>query len=248
MANKFLRALAKVKLVELDQSEMEAVEKDAGEDLTMEEVDRILATEGKQAAPPPKPAPPKPAPPPPQPVRHPGASDDGEIVEGRPFADIYLSLAVPEAPYSAEKLLRVLDGLKAMDPGTRKAAVIAMDAADEEWTLADAVLDAQRKIRALDQTATGIGDQLRGIQEQADHDKAKRDQYLAEATATIQKKIQELEETLQNEIATISAQKAEIDGKVSAAIAAATREQARLRAEVQRLEEIPATFAVERSE
>ena len=247
MSNKFLRALSKMKLVELDEEEKKRVEQEGKEspEMSLEEIDRILAEEAERAggAPqvPQQRAAPKPAPPPAVPT-----TSSSEIPEDRSFEAIYSEAGVQEAPYSAEKLLRVLDGLRAMDPHPRKAAVLAMDAADEEWTIADAVLDAQRKIRVLEGTGQAIQAQLQQIQQTAAHEKATRDDYLAKAAATIRAKIQELEETLQAETAQIAAQKADIDGKVQNAIAATARESARLQAEVQRLRQIPATFAVER--
>ena len=248
MSSKFLRALSKMKLVELDDEEQKRVDQEGKDspEMSLEEIDRILAAEAEKAGG--APQVPQQRAPAPQPVAPPAAptTSKSEIVEDRPFAAIYAEAAVQEAPYSAEKLLRVLDGLKAMDPHTRKAAVIAMDAADEEWTIADAVLDAQRKIRVLESSVQGVAAHLQQIQETAAHEKTTRDAYLAEAAATIRAKIQELEETLQAETAQIAAQKADIDGKVAAAVAASARETARLQMEVQRLREIPATFAVER--
>lgn len=248
MSNKFLRALSKMKLVELDEEEQKRVDQEGKDspEMSLEEIDRILAAEAEKAGGAPQvpqqraPAP-APSPPPSVPT-----TSSSEIAEDRPFDAIYAEAGVQDAPYTAEKLLRVLDGLKAMDPHTRKAAVIAMDAADEEWTIADAVLDAQRKIRVLEGTSQGIQSQLQQIQQTAAHEKATRDDYLAKAAATIRAKIQELEETLQAETAQIAAQKADIDGKVQNAIAAAARESARLQTEVQRLRQIPATFAVDR--
>ena len=236
-----------MKLVELDEEEQKRVDAEAEKapEMSLEEIDAILAAEAEKAGGAPKVpqqrAAPKPAPPPAVPT-----TTKSEIAEDRPFQAIYAEAGVQEAPYTAEKLLRVLDGLKAMDPHTRKAAVIAMDAADEEWTIADAVLDAQRKIRVLEDTAQGVQMHLQQIQQTAAHEKSTRDDYLAKAAATIRAKIQELEETLQAETAQIATQKADIDGKVAAAVAAAARETARLQMEVQRLREIPATFAVER--
>ena len=245
MSNKFLRALAKVNLVELDEDEEKKVAADSGSDLSMEEIDKILAEEAEREA---KSAPKKAkTPPPPPPVAAANAPPSkAGVEEGRAFGEIYQEAAVPEAPYEAEKLLRVLDGLKAMDPATRKAAVLAMDAADEEWTVADAVLDAQRKIQVLESRCEVTSQQLAAIKTQAQQDKAARDQYLAEATATIRKNIEELEATLQREIADIAAQKAAIDGNVEAADGASQRELARLRSEIERLKDIPATFAIER--
>ncbi|MEM9069687.1 MAG: hypothetical protein AAGE52_14340 [Myxococcota bacterium] len=232
-----------MKLVELDEEEEAKIAKEPADDLSLDEIDRILAEEAKKA-PPPKAAPPprvQPAPPPAAP-----ATGSSEISEDRPFDQIYAEAAVPEAPYSAEKLLRVLDGLKAMDPATRKAAVVAMDAADEEWTIADAVLDAQRKITVLEQNMQQVQSQLTHIRDTAEQEKTTRDAYLAQATETIRQKIAELEQTLQTETAQIAAQKAEIDGKVEAAQAATAREAARLQGEIERLRAIPSTFALER--
>jgi hypothetical protein len=71
-------------------------------------------------------------------------------LEGIALADIFAAAGVPDSPYPAEKLLRLLDGLRAMDAGTRKAAVLAMDAADDNWQIGDCIADADRKISALD--------------------------------------------------------------------------------------------------
>ncbi len=243
MASKFLKALSKMKLVELTEEEEAKVASEPDSEMSLAEIDRILAEEAKHSPPPRPPSVPPVAPTtPPQP---PATSASG-IVEDRPFEEIYTSAQVPEAPYSAEKLLRVLDGLKAMDPATRKAAVIAMDAADDEWTIADAVLDAQRKISVLENTASQIQAQLEHIRQTAEQEKKTRDDYLAQATETIRQKISELEQTLQHETAQIAAQKAEIEGKVEAAEAATVREIARLKAEIERLRSLPATFSVER--
>ncbi len=243
MANKFLKALSKMKLVELTEEEEAKVASEAADEMSLDEIDRILAEEAKQSPPASVPSPPPTAPT--APPAAPSTSASG-IVEDRPFEEIYATAKVPEAPYSAEKLLRVLDGLRAMDPATRKAAVLAMDAADDEWTIADAVLDAQRKITVLENLAAQIQDQLGQIRQTAEQEKQTRDDYLAQATETIRQKILELEQTLQLETAQIAAQKAEIDGKVEAAEAATVREIARIKAEIERLRVLPATFALER--
>ena len=85
---------------------------------------------------------------------------EGDIVEDRPFADIFASAQLPPSPFPAERLLRLLDGLRAMDEATRKAAVLAMDAADENWTIADPMMDAQRKIAVLESYREALDTQL----------------------------------------------------------------------------------------
>ncbi|MFK8002546.1 MAG: hypothetical protein AB8H86_23345 [Polyangiales bacterium] len=251
--SKFLKAMSKIGLVSLSEDESKEVAESGGKELSMDEIDAILASEGAQQAPPPA-APPRKAPaaaPSPRraaPVASaPSASASEAIVEGADFATIYSAAGTPEASYSAEKLLRVLDGLKAMDAVTRKTAVIAMDAADEEWTVADAVLDAERKIQALSNHTRTLEGQVQALDAESTAEKTRRDEYLAQATATIREKIMELETTLQQETATIVSQKVEIDSKLEAARASLTRESARLRAEAERLQEIPRTFAVARS-
>lgn len=248
MANGFLRALAAIKLVEIDEVEEREATPPPPE-LNQDEIDRVLAAEE---------------------TRDRAVADgarqramsanqtsvdtaaprdfamESEIEEGKPFPAYYAESALPDSPYPAEKLLRVLDGLRAMDANTRKAAVLAMDAAEDSWTIADVVLDAQRKLGALNQASEQLGQQLRGITEQARVEKETRDKYLAEATATIQRKIQELETALAREIQDIAAQKAQIDGRVQAAQIAYQRELARIEAERQRLSEIPTTFVIER--
>lgn len=263
MANKFLRALAKVKLIELEGEEAAELERSAGEDqVDMAEIDRILAEEAEasgdvvltKTAPTPARAPTPTAPTVPitpspvssSPAGAPGAASQ-IIQEGRAFDEIYLEAAVPPAAYPAEKLIKVLDGLKAMDPTTRRAAVLAMDAADDDWSVADAVLDAQRKVRSLNQAVQGMSSTLEQFAEHSRQEKERRDAYLAQATETIRNKILELEQTLQKEAAEVAQQKAEIDARLRSAQEACAREVSRLSQEVGRLQEIPQTFAVERT-
>lgn len=69
---------------------------------------------------------------------------------------VYEAAGVPASAYPAEKLLRVLDGLKAMDQGTQRAAIAAMDAADDSWTIEDPIRDAEYKVQALAAHANGL--------------------------------------------------------------------------------------------
>lgn len=252
--SKFLRAMSKIGLVSLSEEETKEVAKSSGKELSMDEIDAILASEDAkaagtpQAAPAPRAAPaPKRKAPPAASAPNPPARPTAGLAEGVDFASIYATAGTPETSYSAEKLLRLLDGLKAMDPATRKTAVIAMDSADEEWTVADAVLDAERKIQALSTHNHTLESQVQSMEAESAAEKTKRDEYLTQATETIRQKIMELETTLQQETATIVGQKVEIDSKLDAARASLARESARLRTEAERLQEIPRTFAVARS-
>lgn len=277
MANGFLRALAKVKLVELDEAEERKVS-EAPDPADDPEIQRMVAeaeraqtsapSKGRRASAPSASSPSAPSAPgsskaapsasasskaaPSAPAPSASAAPStpaagaAEIAEGVPFETYYAQSSVPEAPYPAEKLLRLLDGLRAMDSVTRKSAVLAMDAADDNWAIADIVLDAQRKTRALTQADEALQSQLAAIVERGRQEKDAREKYLAAATATIRQKIADLEQTLQREIAEIAAQKAQIDAQVEAAEGACRRESARLQAERQRLSEIAATFVISR--
>jgi hypothetical protein len=263
MANKFLRALAAVKLVELSEEEQKKVAAQPSEaPLDMAEIDRIIAADeaeqakakGKPAARPAAQPPRTPAPRAPVPVSPPpvavgrAAAPAGDIAEGRPFEELYGAAGVLPTQYPAEKLLRMLDGLRAMDPNTRKAAVLAMDAADDSWTIADSVVDAERKVRVLNESIRSAHEQVAAIAEHARAEIEKRDAYLAQAAETIQRKIAELQQTLQQESVTIASQKTEIEARVAAARAAAERESARMVAEIERLGEVSRTFALQRTE
>lgn len=63
--------------------------------------------------------------------------------------DIYSKAGVPASNYPAERLLRLIEGLSAMDEPVRLMAIKAMDAADESWTIEDPINDAQAKLKAL---------------------------------------------------------------------------------------------------
>lgn len=280
-----------MKLVQLDEADEKRVAKAPAPEMSMEEIERIIAEEDaaeaarkasaggsavKPAAPPPRaaaapaqrpaqaPGPPpsaagRAAPPraPTSPAQAPvavaaapaGMAQPGGgtgIAEGRPLDEYYALATVPASPYPAEKLLRVIDGLRALDAGTRKAAVLAMDAADDAWSIADVVLDAQRKIAVLTESQRRLQGELEAIGARTIEEQKKLDAYLTQATETIRTKILELEQKLQSETADVTAHKARLAAQVEAASASCAREVARLQIERDRLQEICSTFIVER--
>ena len=138
----FMSLLARAKLVELSDEE------------------RIAAELAAEAA---APADAAPSPPPPPPELPPS---DCEIDKERGFDAIFGAAGVAPVPFPAEKLLRLLDGLRAMDATTRKMAVLAMDAADDNWDVVDCVADAQRKIAALEGYKHHLAAQVQGSERQ----------------------------------------------------------------------------------
>jgi hypothetical protein len=230
--SKFLKTLAKMGLVELDAQELPA----GGEqELSDADVQRILAEARGESAPAPSPA----APSTPAPASAPVSRD---VVEGRAFEELYREAGLTSPAFPAERLLKLLDGLRAMDAGTRKAAVLAMDAADEAWTIEDPLLDAAKKMQALGRAKTGLDASVQAAEARCREELAARDKYLADATTTIREQIAQLEKTLQDEIGNVAREKAELEAGLRATREAAARESARVDQELRRLEEIPAIF------
>jgi hypothetical protein len=221
----FLRTLARVGLVELDGEEAATASAPEVDDAAIES---ILAAESAVPL---------------EPLPAATSATQGQLVaEGQPFEAIYESASVAPSKYPAEKLLRMLDGLRAMDPGTRKAAVLAMDAADDAWTLQDAVLDAQRKMRALERAALGIDQQMEAARAKAQADVSAQETYREQATASIRQQIADLEALLEKELRQVAEERARIQNSIESADLAASREKARLNAEAERLREVPTLF------
>jgi flagellar biosynthesis GTPase FlhF len=240
----FLRALAKVGLVELEDGDSRPVAGAAEPEMSQDQIAKILAetrsigrTEGKD--PPTTPAEPAEASERPRAERPRAAS---EVVEGVAFEDVYRGASLTPSPFPAEKLLKLLDGLRTMDEKTRKAAVLAMDSADESWKIEDPLLDAKRKIEALARARAALRQSLADSESKAKEALEARARYQDEATATIRQQIAELEATLEKEVAAMAEEKATIKAKVEADRAAVEREEARFDAEIRRLQEIGKIF------
>jgi len=251
----FLKALEKVGLVELeeeDQARLEERRRKRREKQGKgdgEELDELLAStkglidevDGGKRPPRPKKAAGKPAPkktPPPPP-----AKGGGPVQEGVPFGDLYAAEGIPRSPYAAEKLLRLLDGLRAMEPSVRKTAILAMDEADETWTVDDAVVDAQRKIRALQGAQGRLAASTAAGETKAQQDLAAQEKYKEEATATIRKQIEDLEKLLEEELKKVAEERASIHSRLEEQRKAAARESHRLEQEIVRLDQVGITFA-----
>ncbi|MCP4809109.1 MAG: methyl-accepting chemotaxis protein [Proteobacteria bacterium] len=237
--SRWKKALAKAGLLELDGDEIEPT---ASEDTPADadDIDRILAETkalvgDAEAAPPVvvKPTPPK--------IFEPLV----EVVENVELDALFAQSGVPESPFPAEKLLKVLDGLRALDPGTRKAAILAMDAADEDWTIQDPLLDANRKIAALDTARERLTATAAQAEAKAETDLAEQETYKEEASATIRAQIADLEKLLETELNKVAEEKATIHARLQETRAACTRESARYEAESDRLKSLTLTFPTE---
>jgi len=114
---------------------------------------------------------------------------------------LYASAGVPAAQYPAERLLRLMDGLSAMDEATRLMAIKAMDAADESWTIADPLRDAAAKVAALAAHGETLRLELKQFEAQT---QTRLDSVLARqdtVVGDIRKQISELEALAARELA-----------------------------------------------
>lgn len=114
---------------------------------------------------------------------------------------IYAQAGVGPSLYPAERLLRLMDGLSAMDPATRLMAVQAMDAADESWSIADPLADAAAKTQALAAHSESLQHEAQVLatetQASLQNIAARRDQVVGD----IRKQIAELEALVERALA-----------------------------------------------
>jgi hypothetical protein len=145
-------------------------------------------------------------------------------VSGLSLAQIYDSAGVAQASYPAERLLRLLDGLKAMDEGTRRQAIAAMDAADDTWTIDDPLHDASIKIAAIEAHAAT----LRAGVTQAENDTqlalGAAQQRQDTSVTEIKRQISELEGLLARELARGAQESAALTAALQSRKEAALRE------------------------
>jgi hypothetical protein len=163
-------------------------------------------------------------------------------IVSREFTNIYATALVPASPYAAEKLLKVLDGLKAMDEPTRRTVVATLDSADDAWTIEDPVLDAQRKMDALRGERERLTSTLANAEAQAVDAHKTHDAYLATTSSEIKAQIEELQALLQSEITEVTNKKAGVDANIASVRASCARETKRLTDEENRLAVVPKLF------
>lgn len=212
-----LNLLAKAKLVELSDEERA----EAG--LHYEQEPAVIE-EATAAAVPPEPSPVLDIPPP-----------DADQAEQRPLEDIYTAARVPSVPFPAEKLLKLLDGLNALDAATRKAAVIAMDAADDNWQISDCMADAERKITALGSYRQHLAARVVSAEQEVAGKIAAAGSALESTTAEIRKQIAELEQLLEREITRTAQQTTALEAALRNEREAAARETRRIDGEIEKL-------------
>jgi hypothetical protein len=114
--------------------------------------------------------------------------------------EIYSAQGVSPALYPAERLLRLVDGLSAMDEATRQMAINAMDAADESWTIDDPLVDAAAKTRALSAHSQTITANLQQLEQETQAHLDAMTQRQEKVVADIRQQIAELEGLVAREL------------------------------------------------
>ncbi|MBV5298396.1 MAG: methyl-accepting chemotaxis protein [Rhodoferax sp.] len=156
--------------------------------------------------------------------------------------DIYARHGVGPSLYPAERLLRLVDGLSAMDPATRLMAIRAMDAADESWTIADPLADAAAKVTALAAHGEAVQRILQQLeietQTQLNSALARQEQVVGE----IRKQMAELEALVERELARTAQETAAYQASLQAARDQSARELCDIAQASQRLQSLAAQF------
>jgi hypothetical protein len=178
---------------------------------------------------PPRPTPtaaPAPEPTPDTPVD--GSDDDYVLPEGITTEAIYQQAAVPACSYSVERLAKLIDGLKQLDPATQRAAVLAMDAADDTWAIEDIVQDARNKIDALRKYSEGTSSKAQQIQDRIHQNIDRLNGDKDKAVKDIQSQIADLQQLLEATGSKHAAEIAKLNSQATAAQQAADRERLRV--------------------
>jgi hypothetical protein len=113
---------------------------------------------------------------------------------------IYANQGVSPSLYPAERLLRLVDGLSAMDEATRQMAIQAMDAADESWTIDDPLADAAAKVHALTEHSMSLTAQLQQLELQTQAQLDAITSRQEKVVGDIRKQIAELEGLVAREL------------------------------------------------
>lgn len=115
--------------------------------------------------------------------------------------EVYAAAGVPPSPYPAERLIRLMDGLKEMSDDMRRRTIEAIDAADDSWTIADPLRDARAKIAAIDQHLGTIRAGVAQAENEANARLAAARERNEGGIADIRRQIAELEGLLAREVA-----------------------------------------------
>lgn len=164
------------------------------------------------------------------------------IEEGLDLGEIYARQGVAVAAFPVERLMKLVEGLRTLDPTTRRAAITAMDVADETWSMDHVLADADAKVLAL----RGHQQALKAIAENIGQSNRERIAALETdrdgAVAALREQIAALEAQIQDAVGSVAAEVAKLQSQSESAKAALQRETLRIDATILNLEELVAQF------
>lgn len=143
---------------------------------------------------------------------------------GLTLEQIYTTAQVPACSYPAERLLRLIAGLNAMDPAMRRQTIQAIDAADESWTIDDPLRDAAAKVAAIEGHASSLRAGLGQAEQQTQAHLAELRQKLDASVAEIRRQITDLEGLLAREITRGAQEAAALEGALQSRKDSTSRE------------------------
>ena len=124
-----------------------------------------------------------------------------EEATGMSLEQIFAAAAVPPCAYPAERLLRLIDGLKAMDEATRRQTIRALDAADDSWSIEDPKRDAAAKVAAIERHVASIRAAVAQAEQETKTRLSEVTQRQESSVAEVRRQIADLEGLLAREIA-----------------------------------------------
>jgi hypothetical protein len=156
--------------------------------------------------------------------------------------EIYAAQGVGSSLYPAERLLRLLDGLSAMDEATRQMAIKAMDAADESWTIDDPLADAAAKVQALAAHSQTVAANLQRMELETKTHMDAVNSRQEKVVSDIRQQIAELESLVARELSRAAQESAAREARLQAARDQTARDLSEVTQVSQRLQNLSRQF------
>lgn len=167
---------------------------------------------------------------------------------GMTLAQVYAAAGVPPCAYPAERLLRLIDGLKAMDVTTRRQTIQTIDEADDSWSLEDPKRDAAAKVAVIERHAATIRAGVAQTEQQTQAQLNALVQRQETSVAEIRRQIADLEGLLAREIARGAQEGAGLEAALQANRESANRELDNLSRTAGALTGLIAQFGIDTTE
>lgn len=164
------------------------------------------------------------------------------IPEGLDVAEIYSDAGVSSSIYPYEKFVKLVDALAALDDSAKKAALAAMDAADDLWTAGDIASDLANKRAALVQYQRDIEATVVNLEVKANEAIANTKSQSDARVADMRAQIAALEQSIQDEFQATGQTIGELHAQLAANKSAGEREGQRIGAVVFRMTTIEKTY------